>query len=96
MGDAARSMADLAEGLKSSTNAQKVRGGTGGLGGGTVGQRRRGEGLGFAQIAAALDQIQKAAGIQGKAAEKSSDLGAQLLQAAKGMNERATASARRR
>jgi len=44
------------------------------------------------QIAAAIDQIQKAAGIQGKAAEQATGLGTQLLQASKGMNDRATVS----
>jgi methyl-accepting chemotaxis protein len=91
MGDAARSMADLAEGLKTSTNAQKS---AEELAASAEQLSANAEEVkaSAAQIASAIGQIQKAAGIQAKAAEKATDLGAQLLQASKGMNERATVS----
>ena len=91
MSDAARSMADLAEGLKTSTSAQKS---AEELAASAEELSANAEEVkaSAAQIASAIDQIQKAAGIQSKAAEKSTDLGVQLLQAAKGMNERATVS----
>jgi len=89
MSDAARSMADLAEGLKTSTNAQKS---AEELAASAEELSANAEEVKAAasQIASAIDQIQKAAGIQSKAAEQATDLGAQLLQASKGMNERAT------
>jgi methyl-accepting chemotaxis protein len=91
MGDAARSMADLAEGLKTSTSAQKS---AEELAASAEELSANAEEVkaSAAQIATAIDQIQKAAGIQGKAAEKATELGVQLLQASKAMNERATAS----
>jgi len=91
MGDAARSMADLAEGLKTSTNAQKS---AEELAASAEELSANAEEVkaSAAQIASAIDQIQKAAGMQGKAAEKATELGTQLLQASKGMNERATVS----
>jgi methyl-accepting chemotaxis protein len=89
MGDAARSMADLAEGLKTSTNAQKS---AEELAASAEELSANAEEIkaSAAQIATAIDQIQKAAGIQGQAAEKATELGVQLLQASKAMNERAT------
>jgi methyl-accepting chemotaxis protein len=91
MGDAARSMADLAEGLKTSTNAQKS---AEELAASAEQLSANAEEVkaSAAQIASAIDQIQKAAAIQAKSAEKATDLGAQLLQASKAMNERATVS----
>ncbi len=91
MGDAARSMADLAEGLKTSTNAQKS---AEELAASAEELSANAEEVkaSAAQIASAIDQIQKAASIQGKSAEKSTELGVQLLQASKAMNERATVS----
>jgi methyl-accepting chemotaxis protein len=91
MGDAARSMADLAEGLKTSTNAQKS---AEELAASAEELSANAEEVKAAasQIASAIDQIQKAASIQGKSAEKATELGAQLLQASKAMNERATGS----
>ena len=91
MGDAARSMADLAEGLKTSTNAQKsaeeLAASAEELSANAEEIKASGS-----QIATAIDQIQKAAGMQGKAAEQATDLGVELLQASKVMNERATVS----
>ncbi len=91
MGDAARSMADLAEGLKTSTNAQKS---AEELAASAEELSANAEEVkaSAAQIASAIDQIQKAAGIQGAAAVKATELGVQLLQASKAMNERATSS----
>jgi len=91
MGDAARSMADLAEGLKTSTNAQKS---AEELAASAEELSANAEEVkaSAAQIASAIDQIQKAAGIQGAAAVKATELGVQLLQASKTMNERATSS----
>jgi methyl-accepting chemotaxis protein len=91
MGDAARSMADLAEGLKTSTNAQKS---AEELAASAEELSANAEEVkaSASQIASAIDQIQKAAIIQSKAAEKSTELGTQLLQASKAMNERATIS----
>jgi methyl-accepting chemotaxis protein len=91
MSDAARSMADLAEGLKSSTNPQKS---AEELAASAEELSANAEEVkaSASQIATAIDQIQKAAGIQGKAAEKATELGVQLLQASKAMNERATVS----
>ena len=91
MGDAARSMADLAEGLKTSTNAQKsaeeLAASAEELSANAEEVKASGS-----QIATAIEQIQKAAAIQSKAAEQATDLGAQLLQASKAMNERAAVS----
>jgi methyl-accepting chemotaxis protein len=91
MSDAARSMAELAEGLKTSTSAQKsaeeLAASAEELSANAEEIKASGS-----QIAAAIDQIQKAAGIQGKAAVEATELGVQLLQASKAMNERATAS----
>ncbi len=91
MSDAASSMATLAEGLKTSTNAQKsaeeLAASAEELSANAEEVKASGS-----QIAAAIDQIQKAAGIQGKAAEQATGLGTQLLQASKGMNDRATVS----
>jgi len=91
MSDAARSMAELAEGLKASTNPQKS---AEELAASAEELSANAEEVkaSASQIATAIDQIQKAAGIQGKAAEKATELGVQLLQASKGMNERATVS----
>ncbi len=91
MGDAARMMADLAEGLKTSTNAQKS---AEELAASAEELSANAEEVkaSASQIASAIDQIQKASGIQAKAAEKATDLGTQLLQASKAMNERATVS----
>jgi len=91
MNDAARSMADLADGLKNSTNAQKS---AEELAASAEELSANAEEVKAAasQIATAIEQIQKAASIQGKAAEQATDLGAQLLQASKAMNERATTS----
>jgi len=91
MSDAARSMADLAEGLKTSTNPQKsaeeLAASAEELSANAEEVKASGS-----QIATAIDQIQKAAAIQGKSAEQATDLGTQLLQASKAMNERATVS----
>ena len=91
MSDAARSMAELAEGLKTSTSAQKsaeeLAASAEELSANAEEIKASGS-----QIAAAIDQIQKAAGIQGKAAVEATELGVQLLQASKVMNERATGS----
>jgi len=91
MNDAARSMADLADGLKNSTNAQKS---AEELAASAEQLSANAEEVKAAasQIATAIEQIQKAASIQGKGAERATDLGAQLLQASKAMNERATGS----
>jgi methyl-accepting chemotaxis protein len=91
MNDAARSMADLAEGLKNSTNAQKS---AEELAASAEELSANAEEVkaSASQIAVAIDQIQKAAAIQGKAAEQATDLGAQLLQSSKAMNERASSS----
>jgi len=91
MSDAARSMATLAEELKTSTNAQKS---AEELAASAEELSANAEEVkaSASQIAAAIDQIQKAAIIQGKSAEKSTELGIQLLQASKMMNERAVMS----
>jgi len=84
-------MAELAEGLKTSTSAQKsaeeLAASAEELSANAEEIKASGS-----QIAAAIEQIQKAAGIQGKAAVQATELGVQLLQASKAMNERATAS----
>ncbi len=91
MSDAASSMSELAEDLKTSTNAQKS----------AEELAASAEELSTnsdevkasaSQIATAIEQIQKAAGIQGKLAEKSRDLGQQLQLATRGMADRATES----
>jgi methyl-accepting chemotaxis protein len=91
MSDAAGSMSTLAEGLKTSTNGQKS---AEELAASAEELSANAEEIKAAgsQIASAIDQIQKAAGIQGKAAVQATELGTQLLQASKAMNERATAS----
>jgi methyl-accepting chemotaxis protein len=91
MSAAARSMADLAEGLKTSTSAQKSAEELAASAEELSANAEEIKASG-AQIASAIDQIQKAAGIQGKSAEQATELGVQLLQASKAMNERATAS----
>ena len=91
MSDAARSMAELAEGLKTSTSAQKsaeeLEASAEELSANAEEIKASGS-----QIASAIDQIQKAASIQGKSAAQATELGVQLLQASKAMNERATSS----
>jgi methyl-accepting chemotaxis protein len=91
MSDAASAMSDLAEDLKTSTNAQKS----------AEELAASAEELSAnadevkasaSQIATAIEQIQKAAGVQGKAADKAKDLGQQLASAARAMGERATES----
>jgi len=91
MSDAAGSMSTLAEGLKTSTNGQKS---AEELAASAEELSANAEEIKAAgsQIASAIDQIQKAAGIQGKEAVQATELGTQLLQASKAMNERATAS----
>ena len=91
MGDAARSMAELAEGLKTSTSAQKSAEELAASAEELSANAEEIKSAG-AQIGTAIDEIQKAAGVQAKAAEKALALGNQLQQASSGMNDRAIIS----
>jgi methyl-accepting chemotaxis protein len=88
MSEAASSMSDLAEELKTSTNTQKS---AEELAASAEELSANADEVKAAagQIATAIEQIQKAAGIQGKAADKSKDLGLQLTEASRNMGERA-------
>jgi len=94
MSDAASSMSDLAEELKTSTNAQKS---AEELAASAEQLSANADEVKAAsvQIATGIEQIQKAAAIQGKAAEKGKDLGLQLATAARAMYERANESAQK-
>jgi methyl-accepting chemotaxis protein len=87
-------MAELAETLKTSTNAQKS---AEELAASAEELSANAEEVKAAasQIAVAIDQIQKAAQLQDKVAEKAADLGTELLQASKAMDERAQSSQER-
>ena len=94
MSDAARSLAEMAETLKTSTNAQKS---AEELAATAEQLSTNAEELKSSsqQISTAIEQINKAAGAQAKAAEASNALGAQLRHAAKGMGDRAELSVER-
>ncbi len=91
MSDAASAMSDLAVELKTSTNAQKS---AEELAASAEQLSANAEEVkaSAGQIASAIEQIQKAAGIQGKAAEKAKDLGGQLMSASRMMGDRANDS----
>ena len=91
MGDAARSMAAMAETLKTSTNPQKSAEELAAAAE-QLSANAEEVNASASQIASVIDQIQKASLTQGKAAAQAAELGVQLLQASKGMNERATVS----
>ena len=91
MSDAARSLAEMSEALKTSTNAQKsaeeVAATAEELS--TNAEELKASSQ---QISTAIEQINKASGAQAKAAEASDALGAQMRHAAKGMGDRAEMS----
>jgi methyl-accepting chemotaxis protein len=91
MNDAARSLAEMAEALKTSTNAQKS---AEGLAATAEELSTNAEELKASsqQISIAIEQINKAGSVQAKAAETSKALGTLMLEAAKGMGERAEIS----
>jgi methyl-accepting chemotaxis protein len=91
MSDAARSLAEMAESLKTSTNAQKS---AEELAATAEQLSTNAEELKSSsqQISIAIEQINKAATQQAKAAEASNVVGTQMRHAAKGMGDRAEAS----
>jgi methyl-accepting chemotaxis protein len=88
MSDAARSLAEMAETLKTSTNAQKS---AEELAATAEELSTNAEELKSSsqQISTAIEQISKAANAQAKAAESANALGAQLRHASKAMGDRA-------